>query len=133
MNDTIKKMLSLAKDVSTHAYSPYSDFPVGCCIRTHDNQFFVGCNVENASLPNGQCAEASAVGNMISQGAQDIADILIYTNSALPCWPCGSCRQILSEFAKQDALVHSVNQELKLDTTLLTELLPKSFNATVME
>ena len=47
---------------------PYSKFKVGAAILTEDNNIIVGCNVENAAYPQSQCAEASAIGNMVSQG-----------------------------------------------------------------
>tara|TARA_B100000508_G_C11455068_1_gene276291 strand:+ start:1682 stop:2086 length:405 start_codon:yes stop_codon:yes gene_type:complete len=133
MNDTLKKMTSLAKNASSHSYSPYSNFAVGCCVLTKDQQFFVGCNIENASFPCGQCAEAVAVANMVSQGAREIDQVLVYAQSNQPCWPCGLCRQILNEFGSEKTLVHTFTQNKHIETANLADLLAKSFNNKTME
>src|SRR3712207_8970263 len=51
-----------------NAHAPYSGFPVGAAVRTASGRIFSGCNVENATYPQGQCAEATAVGVMVAAG-----------------------------------------------------------------
>ena len=56
---------------------PYSQFKVGAAFLTDDDSIVVGCNVENAAYPQSQCAEASAIGNLISQGYKNIVEVVV--------------------------------------------------------
>lgn len=84
------------------AYAPYSNFKVGTAIRTTDHQVIIGSNQENGAFPIGQCAERVALYNMIHHlGRLPIDTIAIAVdnpNQHLPASPCGSCRQVLSEY-----------------------------------
>lgn len=124
---TTEQMLSKAKAVRKNAYSPYSTCCVGVCIRTTDDQYFTGCNVENASYGLTQCAEANAVGNMISAGAKEIAEVVISSDQPKGFPPCGACRQVLREFAKPDVDIHFTCQDDILKTYTLSALLPDAF------
>jgi homotetrameric cytidine deaminase len=121
------ELLALAREAVGRAYAPYSDFPVGAAIRTTDGRRFAGANVENAAYPQGQCAEASAIGAMVAGGAGAIAEVVVAAPSAELCTPCGGCRQRLREFAPLDAPIHLVDMERVRRTTTLSELLPLSF------
>ena len=50
----------------THAHAPYSNYHVGAAVLADDGSIYAGCNVENASFPEGWCAETSAIGAMVS-------------------------------------------------------------------
>ena len=84
------------------AYAPYSNFKVGVAIRTVDGQIIVGSNQENGAFPIGQCAERVALYAMVHQhGRKPIDTIAISVdneNQLTPTSPCGSCRQMLSEY-----------------------------------
>lgn len=120
-------MLQLARQAKEHAYARYSHFHVGACVRTSDNHFFHGCNVENSVYPLTQCAEASAIGNMVTHGYTHIADILIIADTPLFCPPCGACRQKIVEFADQSTRIHMCNAEGEAKTLAISELLPFHF------
>ena len=60
----------------SNAYAPYSKFFVGAALLSDNKKIFGGCNVENAAYPQSQCAEASAIGNLISQGYKSIKEIV---------------------------------------------------------
>src|SRR5205085_2211835 len=60
------ELLRLAREAAGRAYAPYSNFPVGAAVRTEDGRRYAGANVENAAYPQGQCAEASAIGVMVA-------------------------------------------------------------------
>ena len=109
---------------SGHAYAPYSNFPVGAAIRTTDGRRFAGANVENAAYPQGQCAEASAIGALVAGGGGQIAEVVVASPSEELCTPCGGCRQRLREFAPLDAPIHLVDDDRVRRTTSLAELLP---------
>jgi homotetrameric cytidine deaminase len=125
--DADPELLALARQAVARAYAPYSDFPVGAAIRTVDGRRFAGANVENAAYPQGQCAEASAIGALVAGGGGEIAEIVVAAPSKELCTPCGGCRQRLREFAPADAPIHLADMERVRRTTSLAELLPLSF------
>lgn len=109
MNYDSQEMFLHALAARNHAYAPYSKFNVGVCIACSDGKYYVGCNVENASYPMSQCAEASAIGNMMVSGAKQINAVLVVTDTEQGVFPCGGCLQKLSEFILLDAEIISAN------------------------
>jgi len=125
--DDVNRLISLAKEVSLHSYSPYSKFPVGCAIMTNEGQVFTGCNVENVSFGLTICAERSAVFNAVSALGPEfkISRVVVYTPTDQPITPCGACRQVLREFG-DDFEVISVCKEDHTATFKMSELLPNT-------
>ena len=121
------QMFEVATKVRERAYVPYSKFKVGAAILIEGNHIVVGCNVENAAYPQSQCAEASAIGNMVSQGYSIIKEVLVIGSGDLLCSPCGACRQRIREFASLKTPIHMCNTKGHLKTSTLQELLPDSF------
>jgi homotetrameric cytidine deaminase len=121
------ELLALAREAAGRAYAPYSNFQVGAAVRTTDGRRYAGANVENAAYPQGQCAEASAIGALVAGGGGRIAEIIVAAPSQELCTPCGGCRQRLREFAPDDAPIHLVDLDRVRRTTSLGELLPLSF------
>ena len=68
ISQNFDKLFQAAKDVRNNAHVPYSKFKVGAAFLTEDNSVIVGCNVENAAYPQSQCAEATAIGNLVANG-----------------------------------------------------------------
>ncbi len=126
MND-LNKMLDFAKNAREKAHAPYSKFHVGACIKTRNSNYYSGCNVENASYGLTQCAEGTAICNMVLQGETQIAEILVIGNTIEMLSPCGSCRQKIREFANADTLIHMCNKDGIKKTVTIIELLPDSF------
>ena len=127
ISDNFEKLFNAAKKVRDNAHVPYSNFKVGAAFLTEDDSIISGCNVENAAYPQSQCAEASAIGNLISQGFSRIKEVVVIGSGSLLCSPCGGCRQRLREFASLDTQIHMCNSEGHLKTSTLKELLPDSF------
>jgi homotetrameric cytidine deaminase len=121
------ELLALARGAVRNAYAPYSHFPVGAALRTTDGRRYAGANVENAAYPQGQCAEASAIGAFVAGGGGTIAEVVVAAPSRELCTPCGGCRQRLREFAPPDAPIHLADDRRVRRTTTLAELLPLSF------
>ena len=121
------ELLRMAREAAARAYAPYSNFPVGAAVRTEDGRRYAGANVENAAYPQGQCAEASAIGAMVAGGGGRVVEVVVAAPSAEECAPCGGCRQRLREFAGPDAPIHLADLERVRRTTSLAELLPLSF------
>ncbi len=119
------RMLGLAREALEHAHAPYSRFRVGACVRAASGRLYAGCN---ASYPVGQCAEASAVGAMVTGGERAIAEVVLVTERAEPCSPCRRRRQQLSDFAPPDTPIHLCGPEGLRRTLTLGELLPQAFH-----
>ncbi|MGZ6643758.1 MAG: cytidine deaminase, partial [Solirubrobacteraceae bacterium] len=99
LRDGPQALLAAADAAMRTAYAAYSDFPVGAALRTPDGTVVVGANVENAAFPQGQCAEASAIGALITAGQRQISAVAVVAGKLDVCPPCGGCRQRLKEFA----------------------------------
>lgn len=125
MND--RELLNLAKEASQHAYVPYSHFPVGAALECEDGTIFTGCNVENAAYGDTICAERTAVVKAVSEGFTKFKRIAIYGEGKGYCLPCGSCRQVLSEFS-QDMEVLAAKAGGSYVSYPLKELMPHTFN-----
>ena len=122
-------MVENAKHAMENAYAPYSHFCVGCCLRTEGGQLFLGSNVENSAYPSSQCAEASAIGAMITNGERKITDLVVMTRTGAFGSPCGNCRQRINEFASPKTCIYIFTPEKHLQNFLFTELLPYSFRS----
>ncbi len=121
------ELVAAATAAHLQAYCPYSHYHVGAAIRTGSGAVIVGCNVENAAFPLGVCAEGGAISAMVLAGERSIAEIVVVTDGDTPGTPCGGCRQRIREFARPDALVHSVSSSGAMTTMTVSELLPNSF------
>ncbi|MGZ6346412.1 MAG: cytidine deaminase [Anaerolineales bacterium] len=125
-DDERNTLIDLAKEAGHRAYAPYSNYPVGAVLRTRSGKMFTGCNVENAAYPTSICAERTAIFKAVSEGEKEFDVIAVVTPNGGT--PCGSCRQVMSEFGL-DTLVLVANAEgrLVLETTV-AGLLPEAFS-----
>ncbi|MBN4055695.1 cytidine deaminase [bacterium AH-315-J23] len=120
-------LLKMAQAVRNNAYAPYSKFQVGAAILGVDGNIYMGCNVENAAYPEGQCAEASAISAMVAGGCLEIAQICIVKKGGGKVAPCGGCRQKINEFASADVPIFVQGKGGDLQSYTLGELLPIAF------
>ena len=120
------RLVDLARRAMQHAHAPYSGFAVGAALRDERGGLHLGANVENGAYPQGQCAEASAIGALVSAGAQRIAEVAVMADAHLVT-PCGGCRQRLSEFADHGVRVHLCGPEGIRTTLTMADLLPHPF------
>lgn len=111
------------------SYSPYSHFPVGAALECSDGTVFTGCNIENAAYGLTICAERTAIFKAISEGHRDFKRIVIAGKSEDYCVPCGSCRQVMQEFAPQMEVI-CLNGKGEAKHFALKELLPYGFDET---
>ena len=103
LDDESKALLELAKAVRDKAYAKYSGFHVGAALVGVSGQVYLGVNIENASYPAGICAERSAICAAVSAGETEFSAIAIVGGDPdEPCYPCGICRQVLSEFCSPE-------------------------------
>ena len=122
-----QSLLDAAKEAMARAYAPYSKFHVGAAILAENGRIYSGCNVENASYPVGNCAEASAIAAMVRDGARKIREIAVIGSGAELCMPCGGCRQRIREFATAETRIHACDASGIRRTFSCDELLPVSF------
>jgi cytidine deaminase len=116
-----------AQRVRGNAHAPYSRFKVGAAIRTRSGDVFAGCNVENASLGAGICAERGAVLQAVAAGMRpgDLRAVAVYTGDARPTPPCGMCLQVLVEFGRDVEIL--LAGPGRLERRSLHDLLPEPF------
>ena len=86
----------------THAYAPYSHFPVGVAGLVDDGRIVTGCNVENASYGLGLCAECGMVSDLARTGGGRLVAVACVGGDGQPLMPCGRCRQLLWEHGGAD-------------------------------
>ena len=119
--------IKATKEAMSKAYVPYSNYPVGALIVTNNGNTYSGCNVENASYPLGNCAEASAIASMILGGEKKIKTIYIMTKNDECAIPCGGCRQRIREFSDENTQIMMCSPDGVQQRINLSELLPNSF------
>jgi cytidine deaminase len=125
--DRIAELHAAAVAVQKSSYSPYSRYKVGAAILTTTGRIFAGCNIENAAYPQGACAEANAIGAMVSAGERRIAAVLTVCDGEMLGTCCGGCRQRIREFAELDVPIYAADGNGVRATFTLEELLPHSF------
>lgn len=121
------QLAQAARAARDRAYAPYSHFAVGAALLDDQGRIHAGCNVENAAYPQGLCAEAVALGQLVLAGGTRVIAALVVGESAQPVTPCGGCRQKLREFASDDAPVWSADLHGITARHTLGGLLPASF------
>ena len=126
---TKQELCQKAVEMQSFAYVPYSHFPVGAALECSDGTVFTGCNVENAAYGSTICAERTAIVKAVSEGHRDFVRIAIAGNSEDFCVPCGSCRQVMMEFAPEMEVI-CLNAVGESKSFALRELLPYGFDHT---
>ena len=121
--------IAATKEAMSKAYVPYSNYPVGALIVTDNGNTYSGCNVENASYPLGNCAEASAIASMVIGGEKKIKTIYVMTKNDEGGIPCGGCRQRIREFSDENTQIMICSPDGVQQRINLSELLPNSFGS----
>lgn len=120
-------LFEAARAAMAKAHAPYSRFPVGAALRTEDGRVYSGCNIENASFPEGWCAETTALGHYVMGGGGRITEIAVVAEKMDRITPCGGCRQRLAEFAGPDARLHLCDGNGVVQTLTMADILPLGF------
>ena len=97
------KLIAQARQARQNAYAPYSRYAVGAAALAKSGKIYTGCNVENAAYPSAMCAERVAIYKGVSEGEREFVALAVVTTNLGS--PCGACRQVLSEFAADDAVI----------------------------
>lgn len=123
---TNEQLIQEAYKAMEMAYVPYSKFQVGAALITEDGTLFTGCNIENAAYGATNCAERTAIFKMVSEGYKKFTKIAVVSNSKKYTYPCGICRQVISEFT-MDAIMVFDDDEKGIIEIPMTEILPHHF------
>jgi cytidine deaminase len=120
-----QKLIESSLAARSWAYAPYSRYKVGAAVLTSSGKIYDGVNVENAVYSTTICAERVAIFKAVSEGEREFTAIAVATNNG--GMPCGSCRQVISEFGL-DIQVLIVNGDgIVEQETTISELLPGAF------
>jgi len=106
------------------AKAPYSLYSVGAALLTKNNTIILGCNIESKAYPTTMCAERVAIFSALAQGYEIFQALALVTHDS--AFPCGSCRQIIHEFAS-DIPIYISNGSDKYSTHTISDLLPYPF------
>jgi cytidine deaminase len=117
-----------AREVRRRAYAPYSRYAVGAALLAENGEVFEGVNVENAAYPAGICAERAALFHALIHGQQRFQAIAVVSRNGGS--PCGSCRQVLSEFGTEILVLIADEHGEIMRRMTVAELLPASFGPT---
>ena len=126
LSDEMRETLvQKAIQVRRWSYSPYSNYAVGAALLTASGKIYDGVNVENAAYSVTMCAERSAVFKAVSEGEREFVAISVVTENGGT--PCGSCRQVLSEFGLDTIVLIANAQGEVVQETTVGGLLPGAF------
>jgi cytidine deaminase len=126
LTDTSRQQLiDLANQKRQKAYAPYSHYRVGAALRGKSGRIYTGVNVEHAAYPVTMCAERSALFHAVAEGEREFDAISVVTDNGGA--PCGSCRQVLSEFGLDIVVLIADGEGRLIQETTVRDLLPSSF------
>ena len=121
---TPEKLIKQALSARKRAVAPYSQYQVGSAILTENNTVILGCNIESKAYPTTLCAERVAIFSAIAQGYRKFSAMALVTEDG--AFPCGSCRQIIHEYAGNIPIYIS-NGSNEYITQTISDLLPNPF------
>ena len=138
LDPSFHELLLVAREATEQAYAPYSNFRVGAAVLLGDGQMVTGVNIENASYPVGICAERSALAAAISSSPNEKIDAIAISyqspsgDNNTPAFPCGMCRQFISECEDRNhqaiTLILAGKQGKVVVVNSSKDLLPFSFS-----
>lgn len=118
-------LIEEAKKAMKYAYVKYSNFKVGAALLTKSGKVYTGCNIENSSYGATICAERVAFTKAISEGETEFEAIAVASNLKDFTYPCGICRQFMSEWGLDIKLITKSGDRIRVHT--IGELLPEAF------
>jgi len=128
LSEDIESLIETAKRARQQSVAPFSNFQVGAAVKTAAGKVYTGCNVESASYGLTVCAERVAIWKALSEGERQFTDLAVVADTETLTPPCGTCRQIIWEFARGARIVFA-NLEGKSEEFHIGDLLPRAFDA----
>jgi cytidine deaminase len=126
--ESLQELIQTAKAARLRSIAPFSNFLVGAALKTEEGKVYTGCNVESASYGLTVCAERVAIWKALSEGERQFTELAIVADTGALTPPCGTCRQIIWEFAKNATIVLG-NLHGETQVVSIRELLPRAFDA----
>ena len=126
--ESMQQLIETAKSARLRSIAPFSNFLVGAAVKTSEGKVYIGCNVESASYGLTVCAERVAIWKALSEGERQFTELAIVADTESLTPPCGTCRQIIWEFAKNATIVLG-NLHGETQIVSIRELLPRAFDA----
>jgi len=124
INDLIQKAI----ESRSRARAMYSNFQVGAVAVSRSGRLYTGCNIEVSSYGLTICAERVAIFKAISEGEHDFSAIIVVADTEAVCYPCGACRQVITDYAPQAKIV-CANLKGRSEIFNPSELLPHAFGS----
>lgn len=126
--ESLEQLIETAKSARLQSIAPFSSFLVGAAVKTDEGKVYTGCNVESASYGLTVCAERVAIWKALSEGERQFIELAIVADTESLTPPCGTCRQIIWEFAKNATIVLG-NLRGETQIVSIRDLLPRAFDA----
>jgi cytidine deaminase len=128
LSGDFEPLIEAAKNARLQSVAPFSNFQVGAAVRTGSGKVYTGCNVESASYGLTVCAERVAIWKALSEGEREFTDLAVVADTETLTPPCGTCRQIIWEFARGANIVFA-NLHGQSEEFHIADLLPRAFDA----
>ena len=125
---SLQSLIEMATEARVQSVAPFSNFLVGAAVRTENGKVYTGCNVESASYGLTVCAERVAIWKALSEGERQLTELAVVADTESLTPPCGTCRQIIWEFARHATIVLA-NLRGQRETVSIKDLLPRAFDA----
>jgi cytidine deaminase len=126
--EVFQPLIEAALQARSQSIAPFSSFQVGAAVRAESGKVYTGCNIESASYGLTVCAERVAIWKALSEGERHFTELAVVADTETLTPPCGTCRQIIWEFAKSANIVFA-NLRGETETFQIAELLPRAFDA----
>lgn len=121
-------LIEAAQKARLQSVAPFSSFQVGAAVRTSSGKVYTGCNIESASYGLTVCAERVAIWKALSEGERNFTELAVVADTETLTPPCGTCRQIIWEFARGADIVFA-NLKGQSEIFHIGDLLPRAFDA----
>ena len=128
MSEDLDSLIAAAREARRKSVAPFSNFQVGAAVKTESGKVYTGCNIESASYGLTVCAERVALWKALSEGERSFTAMAVVADTETLTPPCGTCRQIIWEFAPGAQIVFA-NLRGDIETFAMTDLLPRAFDA----
>jgi len=128
LSEDFEPLIEAARQARLQSVAPFSNFLVGAAVRTANGKVYTGCNVESASYGLTVCAERVAIWKALSEGERQFTQLAVVADTDTLTPPCGTCRQIIWEFAR-DATIVFANLKGQREEFHIADLLPHAFDA----
>jgi len=128
LSEDFEPLIEVAKRARLQSVAPFSNFLVGAAVKAASGKVYTGCNIESASYGLTVCAERIAIWKALSEGERQFTELAIVADTETLTPPCGTCRQIIWEFARNATIIFA-NLNGESEKFHIADLLPRAFDA----